>query len=340
MTSVNQTIIIVRGHYNRKEVAGTFELVKPFREYSASNHKNGYAKTGLGFDGTVVIEMDGKAREVHVNKSELHLGDAPAQAVRQALNVEVDKDKLASKIFDRFKVLELSAEAVVSGLMRGLVISGAPGVGKTYTLEKRLIQAEDKGEIESFKHVKGKMTPLALYETLFQNSEEGQVLLLDDTDSVFEDPAALNLLKAALDTSSGFISYGSTCKYLEDNGIPKFFDFKGSIVFITNYDFDRLINSGSRMAPHFKALASRTTYLDLKIHTNLEIMIRVEQVANGGQVVSEDVVPASVMKEMVAWLWDNYTNMREVSIRTLIKMGEYHQMGDWKFLSENFMLLD
>lgn len=334
------TIIITNGYYNRKLVSGTFKLNKAFKEYTPSNHKNGYAKTSLGFDGTVYIEMDGKNREVHVNSAEIQIGNSPAPEVQEILSAEVDMDKLSSKIHDRFKVLEISSNAIVRGLMCGLVISGAPGVGKTYTLEKDLKEAEELGHIESFHHVKGKLTALALYETLWNNSRAGQVLLLDDTDSVFEDPAALNLLKAALDTSSGFVSYGSTCKYLEDNDIPKTFTFEGSIVFITNYDFDRLINSNSKMAPHFKALASRTTYLDLKIHSNLEIMVRVEQVAKGGKVVDPNVVPAQIMEEMVEWMWENYTNMREVSIRSLLKLAEYYSIGDWKFLAENFMLVE
>lgn len=341
---MSNTVTINKAYYNRRHISGTYELVKGFKGYTASNFSSGYAKTDLGFDGTIYIEFEGKTREVHVTSTDLIYGNASANLGATPTTLEsvepLDMVKLSKKIGDRFKVLEMSAEAIVNQHMRGLVISGAPGVGKTYTLEKRLLEAEENGEIESFKHVKGKLTPLALYETLFQNSEAGQVLLLDDTDSVFEDPAALNLLKAALDTSSGFISYGSTTKYLEENGIPKFFDFKGSIVFITNYDFDRLINSGNKMAPHFKALASRTTYLDLKIHSNLEIMIRVEQVAKGGEVISEDKVPADVVEEMVKWMWDNLDAMREISIRSILKMADYYVMGDWKFLAENFMLLD
>ena len=246
---------------------------------------------------------------------------------------------MSVNIANRFKVLDMTANAITTGIMRGLVISGAPGVGKTYTLEKKLKQAQEEGQIGNFEHIKGKVTALKLYETLFKNSSAGDVVLLDDTDDVFFCETSMNIIKAALDTSSGFVSYGSTCKYLEENDIPTRFDFAGTIVFITNYDFDRLISSNSKLTPHFKALMSRSTYLDLKIHSNLEIMIRVEQVATTTALMDSLGVTPSVAQEMVEWCWENYKNMREISIRTLHKLAEYSRIdNDWKFLASNFLL--
>lgn len=348
-------VTIKNGYYARKKINGTFETDSQFKAYTPNNLKSGYAKTELGYDGTIYAVFDGRRREVHVASHTLVFTESHGTVfdtqnkTQTPMNIsdfvapepeEVDLDELGKKIADRFKVMDISCDAIIKGLMRGLVISGAPGVGKTFTFERELQAAEDNHEISKFTHVKGKMTPLILYQTLYENREAGEVLLLDDTDSVFEDPIALNLLKAALDTSCGFVSYGSTAKYLADNGLPPFFTFEGSIVFITNYDFDRLINSNNKMAPHFKALASRTTYLDLKIHTKLEIMVRVQQVALDSGLLRNQGVSDEMAKEMMAWLWDNYTNMRELSVRTLLKLSEYNNINDWKFLAENFMLLD
>lgn len=349
-----KNVTIKNGYYARKAVNGTFQTDSEFKTYSPNNHKTGYAKTDLGYDGTIYVFFDGKRREVHVQSSTLVFSELQAGEVIQTPTlvtpandlsfvspepVEVDLEKLGKTIAARFQVMDISCEAIIENKMRGLVISGAPGVGKTFTFERELQAAEDEGRITKFTHVKGKLTPLMLYQTLFENKEEGDVLLLDDTDSVFEDPIALNILKAALDTSCGFVSYGSTSKYLAENDLPNTFLFQGAIVFITNYDFDRLINSGNKMAPHFKALASRTTYLDLKIHTKLEIMVRVEQVALDSGLLAKKGIPDDVAKDMMEWLWDNYENMRELSVRTLLKLVEYNNINDWKFLAENFMLL-
>lgn len=337
------SIEIKNGYYARKIVNGVYPQETPFKEYTESSHKSGYAKTELGYTGTVYVMMEGRKREVHVNPSLITQVSSQDFGIMSQVNnepTESDLENLSKQIADRFLVMDISCNAIVKGIMRGLVISGAPGVGKTYLFEKELQKAEDEGQITSFLHVKGKMSPLFLYETLYNNREEGSIVLLDDTDSVFEDPTALNILKAALDTSSGWVSWGSTTRYLADNDIPANFQFNGSIVFITNYDFDRMINANNKMAPHFKALASRTTYLDLKIHTNLEIMLRVQQVALDSGLLESKGISVDVAKEMIQWMWDNYNTMRELSIRSLLKLVEYNEMGDWKFLAENFMLLD
>lgn len=339
-------VTIVNGYYNRKIINGTFQAESEFKPYSPNNFKTGYAKPELGYNGTIYVQMEGKRREVHVNEKELVVSNgtvvmgelaAPATPVVH----EIDIDALSEKIFARFNVLDISCQGVINYNMRGLVVSGAPGVGKTYTFENELKEAVEDGRIGNFKHLKGKVTPLVLYETLFHYSQAGDVILLDDTDDIFFDETSMNILKAALDTSSGFVSYGSTTKYLEDNDIPRMFPFQGSIVFITNYDFDRIIKAdNSRLIPHFKALMSRTTYLDLKIHSKLEIMIRVEQVALDSRLLETLNVDPQTAEKMVKWCWDNYENMREISIRTLHKLAEYSKMGDWVFLAENFLLLD
>lgn len=333
---------ITNGYYSRKLVNGTYKQESEFKPYTESNLASSYAKTDLGYTGTMYVYMEGNKRQIHVNEQSFETTTSQDYGVMSLVNnepTESDLEDLSKQISDRFLVMDISCNAIMDGIMKGLIISGAPGVGKTFLFERELQAAEDEGRITKFLHVKGKMSPLYLYQTLFENSEEGNVVLLDDTDSVFEDPTALNILKAALDSSSGFVSWGSTTKYLEENGIPNTFLFQGSIVFITNYDFDRMINANTKMAPHFKALASRTTYLDLKIHTKLEIMVRVQQVALDSGLLQSKGIEEEMAKDMIQWMWDNYNTMRELSVRSLLKLIEYNKMGDWEFLARNFMLL-
>lgn len=333
-------ITVTSGLYNRKEISGQFILVNPFRTYTDSERKpGGYAKEG--YDGYVrVADGDNKPFYVHVREENIKVNGVASipSSVGQKVD-EVDLEELDMRIRKRFNVLEMMSSAVINGNVRGLIVSGAPGIGKTFTFERDLKKAHEEGEIENLMHIKGKVTPLFLYETLFKHSNKNDVILLDDSDNIFEDETSMNILKAATDSGDErIVSYGSTCKYLEDNDIPPRFTFKGTLVFITNLDFQGMCERGTRLAPHFKALLSRSHYLTLGVYTNTEIMVRVQQVANDTNLLASRGVDARQTQEMVDYMWKNVDNMREVSIRTLLKLADYATMSDWEDMADVMLL--
>ena len=330
-----KTISIAHGQINNQIISGEFEVVSNFKRYTPAKIRSGYAKEG--FDGYAKILMDGQVRRVHMKAPEYTSIDGFESPV--VVPQEVSIEELDQKIRRRFQVMDIMCQGVIESNVRGLIISGAPGVGKTFTFERELKEAEETGKIHQFTHIKGKMTPLFLFQQLWENREEGDVILIDDCDNVFGDETSMNLLKSALDTSDErWVTYGSATKYLEDNGIEPHFEFKGSIVFITNYDFDSMIESNSKMTPHLSALVSRSTYLDLAIHNRREIMVRVQQIAKDTTVLSGLGVGPEKAEEMVQFCWDNYNKMREISIRTLLKIASYDQIGDWKMLASELLI--
>lgn len=330
--------VITNGSYFNKPVNGSFELVQPYKDYSPSEVTGGYAKEG--FTGYIRVVIDGKPRYVHTNGAPAVSECGVVQTtVDEQIPEEVDLEALDLKIRRRFEVMDILCSGVQECSINSLIISGAPGIGKTYTFEKELTLAHEEGRIGNFEHVKGKVTPLYLFKLLYENKNEGDVILLDDCDAVFDDETSLNILKAALDTSNErWLTYGSSTRWLEDNGIENTFKYEGTIVFITNYNFDKMIASNNKFAPHFSALISRTTYLDLAIHSRLEVMVRIQQIATGGSLMKTMGVNETTSKEMVEWCWENYQNMRELSIRSLIKMARYAHVGDWKMLCEELFL--
>ncbi|QZI90484.1 hypothetical protein MYOV003v1_p0160 [Vibrio phage 207E48.1] len=335
-----ESIITINGGlHNRKEITGQFILCENFRNYTPSEKKRGgYAKAG--FDGYVrVSDGDNKPFYVHVKADGYSVNGMTqiAQIVPQAK--DVDLEELDRNIRKRFEVLGMMSQAVIDGRVRGLIVSGAPGIGKTHQFEKDLNRAKEEGEIEELVHIKGKVTPLFLYDTLYKHSSEGSVVLLDDCDNIFEDETSLNILKASTDSGDcRMVSYGSTCKYLEDNDIPAQFEFKGTVVFITNLNFVGMIERGTRMAPHFGALLSRSHYLTLGVYTNTEILVRVQQVAAETPLLASRGIDEATTQEMVEWMWENVDNMREVSIRTLLKLADYAKMDEWKEMAEIMLL--
>jgi hypothetical protein len=107
------------------------------------------------------------------------------------------------------------------------------------------------------------------------------VLVFDDCDSILLDDVALNLLKGALDSGKKRkISWLSESSALRREGIPDSFEFKGSVIFITNLKFDQM--KSQKLRDHLDALQSRCHYLDLTLDTMRDKILRIKQIANDG----------------------------------------------------------
>lgn len=245
------------------------------------------------------------------------------------------------QIRERFSVLEMLAGGVVDKNIRGLIVAGAPGVGKTFTLEQVLEKAEKQGKVSKLEVVKGSISAIGLYLRLWETREAGQVLVLDDIDEVFNSEEAMNLLKGALDTTKvRRISWAKASSFLRDQDIPNSFDYNGQIVFITNKDPDGIIAKGGKLAPHMNALVSRSVFLDLCIHDNRSIMIRVEQVLADSEMINDLGVTRAQAADMVGWMNDNLDRLRAVSLRSMIQLAGYVKTTpNWVMLANNTMLV-
>jgi hypothetical protein len=283
----------------------------------------------------VYLRIIRNGKEVNV-----HAYRADYTVINSTEVVEINEDAMAAldvKISKRFDIMEKLIEFVVKGDVRSMICSGAPGIGKSFNLERRLNLAIDRGEINQFTILKGKISAIALFAQLFEHRNEGDVLVLDDIDIIFQDETSLNLLKGALDTGDiRHLVWLTASTWLEEHGVDQEFDFNGACVFITNMDFDRMIDRGTALAPHFKALMSRSIYLDLAIHTNQEIFIRVKQVVKNTTMLDVHGIDDKQKADMMGWLDANYLNLRELSLRTVLKLASFMN-GDpkgWRDLAE------
>ena len=169
------------------------------------------------------------------------------------------------------------SKACIGGDIRAMIVSGPPGVGKSYGVEQEIEKATlfDKiaGKRLRAEVVKGSATPIGLYQALYKYSDPNCVLVFDDCDSILLDDVALNLLKGALDSGKKRkISWLSESSTLRREGIPDSFDFKGSVIFITNLKFDKM--KSQKLRDHLDALQSRCHYLDLTLDTMRDKILR------------------------------------------------------------------
>ena len=225
-------------------------------------------------------------------------------------------EEILTDISQRFDILSLLTKGTTAHNIRAMVVTGAPGVGKTYTVEQILEQSKVPHEI-----VRGSLSAINLYMLAYKFRKPGNVIVLDDADSIFNDEEALNILKALCDTSATRkVSYMKEAQQLLAEDIPKSFEFNGAMIFISNLDFQTFVDEGrNKYAQHFEALMSRSLYLDLRLHTRDELGVWVNHIAQNGKIFDRENVPQNLRQPILSFLNTHRNNLRELSIRTLMK---------------------
>jgi hypothetical protein len=319
-------VLIKAGKYRGEDVVNTeFELVKDYTE----GKKGGF----ITVDGNKHFGRD-KVR-VNVGSREDFVITNGDGAVPEAEVKETDEEVM-DRIEKRFKILDTMTIAAISGDIRSLIVSGPPGVGKSFGVERELERTETfralSGNTRGTKYevIKGSASAIALYMTLWKFSDPNCVLVFDDCDSILLDDVCLNLLKGALDSGKKRrISWLAESSTLRREDIPTSFDFKGSVIFITNLKFD---NFRGKLADHLAALQSRCHYLDLTLDTMRDKILRIRQIARTGQLFGEQGIGEVGQAEIINFVDDNKSMLREVSLRMAVKIAELFTAfpEDWK----------
>ena len=240
----NSHIRILSGAYRGKSVAGMcFELV----EQLTTTGKNTFVKVrnnGVfpNMPETIRVNVTGTHDYEFVTQGESMLELVATKTPTKQTETE---EEAMARIRDRFEILSEMTKAATTGDIRAMIVSGPPGVGKSFGVEQEVEKAclFDKiaGKKLRAEVVKGSATPIGLYQTLYKYSDANCVLVFDDCDSILVDDVALNLLKGALDSGKKRkISWLSESSTLRREGIPDSFEFKGSVIFITNLKFDQM----------------------------------------------------------------------------------------------------
>ena len=255
-----------------------------------------------------------------------------AAILRKTAAPRDDADVLKDLI-KRFGMLDKLTRGCITNDIRSMIVVGAPGVGKTFTVESILENTPDlKYEI-----VKGGLSAVELYKMGYRNRRPGSVVIIDDADSIFSDEEGLSILKAMCDSSScRRVSWMKDSSSLREDDVPKTYDFQGSFIFISNIDFQRYIDTGgNKYVVHFEALMSRSLYLDLRVHDRQAISLWVEHVATHGKMFAKENVSEAVGRDILAFLKKNRDDLREYSLRTAVKLcGLAKSHHDWKDMAQ------
>lgn len=253
-------------------------------------------------------------------------------------------EEILERIGEKIEILKEMTQAVKNGYVKSLIVTGGPGVGKSHGVNEVLSKYDTLASIagntklKKYEIVKGAISPLGLYCKLYEYSDEKSIVVFDDNDSAFGDEVSLNILKAALDSNSTrSIHWNSDSRKLRTEGIPNSFEFKGGCIFITNVNFNNI--RSKKLKDHISALESRSHFLDLTIRTEREKMLHIKNTIKNG-LLDHFAFEDYDVDEIVDFIDANRKQLRELSLRTVIKVAELKKFTPrtWRRIAEQTVL--
>lgn len=328
-----QEVTILKGSYRNQPLSDIkCILLKPIK-FGA---KGWFGNFSIPDMGTIRVQLPSEG-------SLAYHGQVVSDAIVQ-LQVEVEEsitdEEIGSRIEDRFKILGEITNGVASDDVRSLIVSGAPGTGKSVGIQNILERSQGANNIE-FNKVSGSIvSAYQLYQTLFDNSELNSVLILDDCDSLLFDVGCLNLLKAALESGNKprVVSYHSDS--VVQLGLPKSFVFDGRIIFITNINFQTVIDKDRNISKHLSALVDRSLYLDLTMHSKREIWCRIHTMVTKHGMLNDFNFDQKTIDLLLEYIKERRDDFRSYSLRTVIQLAQFVKTSPtgWRRMSEAFQI--
>ena len=330
---MQNTIYVLEGSYRNKLIENqSFQLLKAYQPHP---HKEG---------GYITVKIDPKdfpgatSDKIKINVvSENQLRDSAPEQPKEESDAET-----VERMRKRFTILDSMTKACKKGDVRAMIVSGPPGVGKSYGVETVLdrygVVSTLGNTAPKYEVVKGAMSPIGLYCKLYNFSGADNVLVFDDCDSILLDDLSLNILKAALDSKkTRRICWNTDSHMLRREGVPDTFNFAGSVIFITNIKFDNV--KSKKLRDHLEALESRCHYIDLTIDTIREKILRIKQIVNDGMLKSY-ALPKDTEEGIVAFIDEYKRQLREISLRTVLKIADLAKSfpENWKEMAKQTVL--
>lgn len=269
----------------------------------------------------IVNQISNKAKKLGVTRYE-EIGNASACNM-QALAAT---NEISFDINERFMFLEDFTSMVAHRETPSTIITGEGGLGKTHTVLSTLSKcglteyiecaatsddnnAENEKPLfmppteKEFVVVKGYSTAKGLFATLYHN--RNSLIIFDDCDSVLRDDVACNLLKAALDSYDKRVVTWNSMGGGDD--LPKSFEFKGGIIFISNMPLHKIP----------QAVVSRAYVADVSM-TRAEIVLRMRTIAFGGEFMID--VTDDIKNQALDFIAEHAHNLavKTLNLRTLI----------------------
>lgn len=197
-------------------------------------------------------------------------------------------DEIRVRLQMKFDALTELCIMVARKNINGLLVRGSGGIGKTHTSEECLLKYAKENEMCKLRIVKGHITGMQLFVSLFEARNPGDLIVFDDCNNVFNDGKCLEILKAAMDTRKHrVVNWQSSVKGLPVNE----FIFEGNVIIITN--------SEPKGDENYKAFLDRIHNIDFNL-TVRERVLRIADIAE--ERVRNGEIDKEVSLKVLNWM--------------------------------------
>lgn len=188
--------------------------------------------------GSLIVVTGGTGEEILANETE----------------EEVEEEQEHVSFGETLDHLEGLTTGLVKGAFNALLVAGKGGTGKTQTVERVLGEMGLEDGNGYFKNT-GSASAIGIYTLLYQKRKD--IILFDDCDGALADQDGRNLIKAATDTKKvRKMAWNKKSSMIFDPDIedpetvaedmaPKYFNFEGRIIFISNLPLKKLDPDGA-----------------------------------------------------------------------------------------------
>ena len=277
-----------KGEFSKSEIWSTWKMVgMKIVDELMRRYPNQVMKSGRGF------EFKGDIKKLQADKQSVlsSIGTVRAKIVagsqKETYATDNDLEQLENQrerlsYEKQLKDLENLIKMTISGASNALFVAGRGGIGKTHTVEKVLASAGLQDGKGYFKNT-GTASAAGIYSLLFKYKDN--IILFDDSDDALKDQESRNMLKAATDSKkirklvwnkmgSKVVdpdTFDGTDEDMIDQGLlPRFFEFTGKIIFISNLSLDKLDPDGALRTRAFLISIDPT---DAEVYDFMEMIV-------------------------------------------------------------------
>ena len=242
-------------------------------------------------------------------------------AVRQILRSTVFKPSLKvqlDRVCEDNQLFGAFCDGLIRGTHKAAIITGDPGIGKSHQVRAALKRAGLQ-EHTNFRVMRGMSSAGGLYACLMAMSAPGQILVIDDCDTLLKDETALNILKGATDRKDPVVRWDSLRNNLKVRGqegytaLPDHFRFDGQVIIITNVGMNG--HKKGRMADHFRALKDRCAMYEISANSNVERFSRMFVAITQDQLVREWLTDKQEA-QLLEFIYRKLPDVKRLSLRT------------------------
>lgn len=255
---------------------------------------------------------------------------------------------IVQDVIDKYDTVYIMTKSFVENrhsALKGLIISGDAGTGKTHWVKKAFI---DTKTTEDVKYIKGaSISAAALYVMLYVYRGAGKVVVLDDVDITSKNPsernAILDMIKGATEVtkSERNISWvkAQANPLMVQNNVPNSFNFDGSLIWITN---ETVTDISKKAKSHWNAISSRFNIIPVYLNSQEKLLYTlylIEEVGMLGKDCEgkEGGYSIKVQNDTIDYIKDNHKDLNEITPRLAIKIADIrcNHPSNWKTLIKN-----